>query len=331
MGIYDRDYYRREGPSFLGVIADTGTACKWIIGLNVLFFLIQMGTRVTVPAEYEDPETGEVYAAPGVIHKPGFFENAFVLDVDKTLHGQVWRLLTYAFLHSTSTVWHIVWNMLILWWFGKDVEDLYGTREFVVFYLVSAVVSGVVFCATTVLWSGAQNSSALGASGAVTAALVLCALHYPTRLIYVFFFLPVPIWLFVIVTVAQDAFHTLNNTHNGIASAAHVGGAAFAFAYYKLHWRLTSLLPAFQTWQKRRSQPRLRVYRGEERPAPVGVTAAPPPPPPPKPKPSLDDEHLEAKVDAVLEKLSRVGMANLSESEREVLRRGSERFKRRRT
>lgn len=328
MGIYDRDYYRREGPSFLGVIADTGTACKWIIGLNVLFFLIQMLTvhrwqePVKIPVRDDEPDA--VYYQTHA--EPGFFENAFVLDVDKTLyHGQVWRLLTYSFLHSTGSVWHIVWNMLLLWWFGKDVEDLYGSREFAAFYLVSAVVSGLVYCAATL--AGVYKGSALGASGAVTAVLVLCAVHYPTRLIYVFFFLPVPIWLFVVVSVAKDAFDVLNHTMNGVAAAAHVGGAAFAYAYYQRHWRVTNLLPALKTWQKRRSQPRLRVYRGEERPAPVGVTAAPPPPPP---KPSLEDEQLEAKVDAVLEKLSRVGMANLTDGEREVLRRGSERFKRRR-
>jgi hypothetical protein len=88
-------------------------------------------------------------------------------------------------------------------------------------------------------------------------------------------------------------------------------------------------LPNLKALAKRRGQPRLKLYRDvdEERSAPVGVTAAPPPPPAGRP----EDEQLEAKMDAILEKISRFGKENLTESEREVLRQAAEAIKRRRS
>jgi membrane associated rhomboid family serine protease len=307
MGIYDRDYYRREGPSFLGSFVERGTVCKWLVIINILCFILQMLTRT--PAEL------------GGGYLPGPFTNALDLNVDKVLHGQVWRLLTHAFLHSTFSVWHILFNMLALWWFGSDVEDLYGPREFLTFYLVSAVVGGLAYTLATVLQF--HHGTALGASGAVMAVLVLCAVHYPTRIVYLFFFLPVPIWAFIIILVANDAFNLLGQADTGIGSAAHLGGAAFAFVYYKWNWRILSLFPALRGWRRRLSRPRLRVYREEPPAAPVSVPVAAPPPP-------ATDEQLEAQMDAILEKISRSGKESLTEHEREVLLRASEAMKRRR-
>src|SRR5205807_5684432 len=103
----------------------------------------------------------------------------------------------------------ILFNMVFLWWFGSDVEDLYGPREFLLFYLASAFLGGVAFVAARLL--GFPGTLSLGASGAVTAVLVLCAIHYPTRIIYLFFLIPVPIWLFVVFSVAMDAFTLLGH------------------------------------------------------------------------------------------------------------------------
>jgi membrane associated rhomboid family serine protease len=321
MGIYDREYYRREGPSFFGSFAERGTVCKWLIGINVACFILQILSR-PAPTLF-DPDQMEAWAK----NPWGVFTGALVLDPQAVWHGEVWRLLTYAFLHDTNSLWHIAFNMLLLWWFGSEMEDLYGPREFLAFYLTAAVAGGVLYVLTPLVGLG-TGGPALGASGAVTGVLVLSALHYPRRVIWLFFLLPVPIWLFVVFNVAQDAFALLSHKEGGVAVAGHLGGAAFGLAYYKLHWRLTGALPELRAWRRRRAQPRLRVYREEETPTPVSVAAAPPAPA--RPQAAMDDELLEAKVDAVLEKLSRVGKENLTDSERELLVRASERFKRRR-
>jgi len=309
MGIYDREYIR-EGPSFLGSFAERGLICKWLIGINVGVFILQLITKTTDPLS-------------GVSQEP--VTDALLLNSARVLHGEVWRLLTYAFLHDTLSPMHILFNMLFLWWFGSDVEDLYGPREFLGFYLVSAFLGGVVFVLTHLPSPlNPYGGLCLGASGAVTAVLMVCAMHYPTRVILLFFFLPVPIWLFVAFSVTQDLFGLLGPNKNGVAVSVHLAGALFGFLYCKMQWRLTTWWPKLKTWRKRMSQPRLRVYHGEEE-QPAAVPASPAPL-----VKQEEEDQLEAKVDAVLEKLSRVGKENLTESEKEVLLRASEVFRRRR-
>ena len=296
MGIYDREYYRREGPSFLGSIR-TGQACKWLILINIAVFVLQIATN-----------------------KSGVITDALLLDSDAVLHGEVWRLLTYAFLHDPHSWSHILFNMLFLWWFGNDVEGIYGKREFLTFYLVSALVGGIVF----VLAARAGLSTAhkcLGASGAVTAVLVLCALHFPSRVILIMFILPVPIWAFVLLQVAQDAFAFFGQRETGTAVSVHLGGALFAFCYYKGHWRLSSLWGYVRDWQHRLSRPRLRVYREQPPPAMSAVAA-----------PEADgNDQLEEQLDAVLDKVARSGQNSLTDNERGILMRASEIYRRRRS
>jgi membrane associated rhomboid family serine protease len=307
MGIYDRDYVRREGPSFLGSFTERGRICRWLVGINVAVFVVQILTSPNGP--FPDIR----------------FTQAFDLNPKDVLHGQVWRLLTHAFLHTPDSIWHILFNMLFLWWFGSDVEDLYGPREFLTFYLTSAVGAGLAYVVSSWIWMR-DTTPAFGASGAVTAVLVLCALHYPRRTILLFFFVPVSIWLFLIFYLAQDAYTFLIREKTGTGVAAHLGGALFAGVYYRMHWRLSDWLPShwlprLRNWRRQLFRPRLRVYREEEARAPVGVTAAATP---------MEDEQLEAKMDAILEKISRVGKENLTQSEKELLLRASEAIRRRR-
>ena len=245
MGIYDREYYRKTGPRYLDVFGVSGTACKWLIGINVVVFVLQFATRTR----------GDIQ---------GLVSNFLILSPQDVLHGEVWRLLTYAFLHDTRTWMHIVFNMLFLWWFGSEVETIYGTKEFVGFYLVSAFLGG---CAFTV-WSLADperaRSVCLGASGAVTAVMVLFACHFPRKVILLFFVVPVPIWLFVAFQVGQDAFAFLGNRDTGTAVAVHLAGTAFGFAYYKTQWRVTNLLPSFRAWRMQQRRPKLRVLRPDD-------------------------------------------------------------------
>jgi membrane associated rhomboid family serine protease len=315
MGIYDREYYRREGPSFLGTFAPRGQICLWLVGINVVVYVFQLIT---------------IHRGPAGPIGDGWFTELFVMNTKEVFHGQVWRLLTYAFLHDPLGWAHIVFNMLFLWFFGPDLEELYGRWEFLAYYLVAAFLGGLVFLATGAIESarefGAFNAfpyQCLGASGAVTAVLVLCAIHYPRKTILLFFILPVPLWALAVFQVFQDSIRAISGKHEGTAVTVHLAGAAFAGLYYKLHWRLLSLWPKTGVWQRKRSRPRLRVYREEaETPQPVSVSAPP----------SSDvDEQLEAKVDAVLEKVARSGQASLTETERQILLRASEVYKKRRS
>jgi membrane associated rhomboid family serine protease len=327
MGIYDREYYRREGPSFLEAFSLRGQVCNWLIVVNIVVYVIQLFTRVRVQEDWAAP----LYWAAGP------FTDALKLNVDAVLHGQVWRLLTYAFLHDPGVglapggfYWHIIFNLLFLYWFGRDLEAMYGPREFLTFYLVSALVGGLAFLGTALL-TGSQNC--IGASGAVTAVMVLCALHFPHRTILLFFILPIPLWVFVAFQVLQDTFLFVNQAagqgqaiKSQVAVSVHLGGAAFALLYYRFQWRLTRLVSVVVSWKAQRSRPRLRVYREEEARPTAAVSAAAP-----SPSSTDVDEQLEAKLDAVLAKVARSGQASLTETERQILLRASEIFKKRRS
>jgi membrane associated rhomboid family serine protease len=299
MGIYDREYYRDENSSFLGALVGRGRVVNTLIIVNVVAFLVQIGTQNN----------------PGSV--AGWFTDLFDIQPDKVMQGQVWRLLTGAFLHSMA--WqHIVCNMFVLWWAGREIEDIYGPREFLALYLTAAVLSSVAYCATE-LASG-LGRPALGASGAVTAVLVLFALHFPSRTIYLFWFIPVPAIVLVGLFVLQDVLGLIGHSANPVAFAAHLGGAAFGYLYYRNHWRVLNALPNLRGFRLPKRQPRLRVYRaeGEDAVAPQARQPAGP------------DEHLEAELDAVLAKVARHGKSSLTDREQTILMRASEVYRNRR-
>jgi len=214
MGIYDREYYRDERSSFLGTLARRGQMWKALVLVNVVAYVFQLAT-----------------ARHGV---NGPVTHWLMIDTDAILSGEVWRLLTGAFLHTFP--WqHIVFNMLILWWSGSEVESIYGPREFLAFYLTAALVASAVYVGVDAVTPPAgERSTALGASGAVTAVLVLFALHFPNRSILLFFVIPVPALLLVVLYVAFDAFGVLGlRPGEHVGFAAHLGGAAFGFLYYR--------------------------------------------------------------------------------------------------
>jgi membrane associated rhomboid family serine protease len=308
MGIYDRDYYRREGPSFLDSFNARNFACKWIVLTNVALFVLQ-------------------YVGRGSWGQNGFLEEWFALDIHSVEQGQVWRLITYAFLHDTNSIFHILFNMLFLWMFGTAMEDIYGTREFLAFYLTAAVVAGLGFVGAHYVMHN-SGTLAIGASGAVSAAMVLFALHYPRHTI-IFWVVPVPVWLFVLFCLGQDLLGFLGDSaRNRVGFSAHLAGAAFGFIYYHRSWRILNIVPDLRSWSRQRARPAVRIYREDPPARPVAVPASTPPATAVE---RMGDEQLEAKLDAVLEKVARSGKESLTEGEQAILLRASEIYKRRRS
>ena len=158
----------------------------WLIAINVGIYILQLVTRGTVA--YDDLG----YPSPGSSPVTDWL----ILDTSKVLHGQVWRLLTGAFLHDPNSLTHIFFNMLFLWWFGHEVENIYGGKEFLAFYLAAAVIGNVAYVAWQLVTG--DRTPALGASGAVSAAMVLFAMHLPL-LHPAFLVRPGSIWLFVVL------------------------------------------------------------------------------------------------------------------------------------
>ena len=111
--------------------------------------------------------------------------------------GQVWRLLTYMFLHDPISPFHLLFNMLALWMFGMEIEVLWGSRRFAWFYFISGVGSGC-FSVLHLFSPAMRVTGVIGASGAVLALLTVYAIYYPHRQVLLFFILPVNIRVVVI-------------------------------------------------------------------------------------------------------------------------------------
>src|SRR5262249_15607391 len=115
--------------------------------------------------------------------------------------GEVWRLITPVFLHGG--LFHLACNMLVLYWAGSWVEDIYGSTEFLLFYLPAGLFAGTR--RVLVQLAGiAPPPPALGASGAITAVLVVCAFHYPYMTVRFNLILPIPLWLLVVLYIGLD-------------------------------------------------------------------------------------------------------------------------------
>lgn len=308
MGIHDRDYYRESSGSLLDAWGRWGVT-NWLIVVTAVVFLAQAVSR------------GE--AGPrSFAHSP--VANAGIYNPEKILHGEVWRLVTPLFLHAD--LWHLAFNMLVLWWAGSRVEELYGKWEFLLFYLGSGIFANVLDLALQS--AGAMPFSlALGASGAVTAVLVLYACHDPYHQVYLFLVVPMPLWMLVVLYVALDLFGALGMGQRGIGYVAHLGGAIFGFVYFRSGFRIHSLIPSLPSRSAPRPAPTLRIVRpdpddlDEEREVvPAGVETPL----------RANEEPIETKVDRVLEKVSKHGQESLTSEERELLFRASEVYKKRR-
>ena len=244
------------------------------------------------------------------------------LDTKKVKQGQVWRILTSAFCHDRHGLLHILFNMLGLIWFGIALEYMYGEREFLLFYLAAAILSGLAYVGLD-LWTG-ESVPAIGASGAVMGVLMLYACHYPYHTIRIWFFFPLEMRWLVLLYVAFDLHPLLlmlagDEVNTGVAHAAHLGGLAFGFVYWNQRLRLAPLVDSIQKfdWRKKfRSHSNLKLHlppTGTRKPKETAVS------------PVSSDQ---SQVDELLVKISREGRENLSAEELEVLNQASERLRR---
>jgi membrane associated rhomboid family serine protease len=246
------------------------------------------------------------------------------LDVDKVLHGEVWRIGSYALIHNPEYIFHVIFTAVFLIWIGHQIEDLYGTKEFLGFFLLTTLIGGVAY--TIVGAFAAETAMLRGPSGAVTALLILFALHYPSHRFYFF-----PIWLVVAIYAFLDVGGMATGARNPAAVAVHLAGAAFAFLYHTYTLRVLNWVPGGRgtgRTVRKKAHPKLRVHRPEPEPAATtssagngskGASAL-----------SGVDEHLEAKLDEVLAKVARHGKDSLTDGERDILLRASEIYKKRR-
>ncbi len=292
MGFEDRDYYRERQPS----AELAGSVVVKLIVINCLVFLANLFFG------------GDQKVVFGALN----------LTPDALLHPLAWyRLLAYGFTHDPVNILHIACNMLGLYSFGRVLEDRYGWKEFLRFYLFAIVLGGLVWAGRNLLSNGFLVANfggepiqrvLYGASGGVTAVVLLFCLLYPRATVMLFLVIPAPAWVLGIIIVAIDMFA---GHRDGIAHDVHLTGGLLALGYWYFGWnfgRLPGLAGIGQLGRSLgkslRPRPNLRVH-----------------------DPEAYYENLDAEADRVLEKVNREGEQSLTRDERQILEAYSRRMR----
>jgi len=203
----------------------------------------------------------------------------------------IWQLATYMFLHSG--VWHLLINMLILYFFGCNLERAWGSKRFLKYYFLTGIGAGIC----SIITSPGSFIPIVGASGAIFGVLVAYAILFPETVVLMFFIFPMKIKHAVFIFAAVDLFAALSNTGSGIAYFAHIGGGLTGYLYLKKDALLLNIAKAH--YKKQQEIKRKKEIEGEE---------------------------LDVKVDEILDKISKHGMQSLSFEEKKLLNRKSKRL-----
>ncbi len=202
--------------------------------------------------------------------------------------GLIWQPVTYMFLHGG--IFHIFFNMIVLWMFGAALESTWGSRRFVLFYFICGIGAGLL----NALVTPSSMVPIVGASGAIYGLLMAFAILFPNQLIYIWGILPVKAKYFVIVIGLIEFLTALAASQSGIAHVAHLGGMFFGLVYMKWSdWQGT--VSAWRT-QKRRDR-HLKVVWDRDR----------------------EKQKLQKEIDALLDKVGANGIGSLSPEEHERL------------
>jgi len=149
-------------------------------------------------------------------------------------HFQVWQLLTYGFMHGGLT--HLFFNMFAVYMFGSDIERLFGTRRYLVYYLL-CVIGAALMHLIVVTAAGRPPLPMIGASGGVFGLLLAFGMAFPRRMLMLIFPpIPLPAWLFVTLYGVFELVMGVTQTASGVAHFAHLGGMATGFVIIR-YWQ----------------------------------------------------------------------------------------------
>ena len=303
--LYDRPYMR-ETPGSSPEPTHTSMVTKLLV-ITIAVFVLQQVLNVFFPS------------ADG--RGNSFLWEWFALNGENFRQLKVWTVISYGFLHSTHNLLHVTGNMLGLFFIGRILEPMVGQRQFLLLYLVSMLIGGLVYLAFHI--GGGQY--VVGASAAVFGILTLFCLLHPEQPItlLLFFVLPLtvkPKWVFRVslgASVAGLLFYELPGVPGSyVAHSAHLGGIISGILYYRfVHLsskpffsrpggaNVSVELPDWVKRQKRQSAaPKINytVNRSRSR------------------------EELQQEVDRILDKINATGFGSLSDPEKRTLDRAKD-------
>lgn len=227
-----------------------------------------------------------------------------------------WTILTYMFMHDLTGILHILFNMLVLYWFGRLFVEYLGSDKLIALYLLGGLAGAIAYLLAYntipffVTQSQAYNIGMVGASASVDAIVVATATLLPNYTFSLLFFGPVKIKYIAAITVFLSFLGTVGSNAGG--NIAHLGGAMIGFIYIKqlqsgINWGswITLTLDWFKNFFK--EKPKVKVSYRKERP----TTA--------KTRPSDKPAYTQEEIDRILDKISAGGYESLTKEEKEKL------------
>jgi membrane associated rhomboid family serine protease len=292
MAWQDRQYHRDDQSSSGGFRSRLSWASitTWLLIINAAVFVL------------DGIFTGSTRAGALSLFYWGNF------NINHAVHGlQLWRFFTYQFLHVDFP--HILFNMFGLYFFGPLVEQWWGLRRFLAFYLLCGISGALVywFMASMGVLSNHQLVPLIGASGSIFGILIAAAVAFPhmqVRLLIP----PIPMTMrtMALVFLVIAAVSLLAGSRNAGGEAAHLGGAALGFLFTKFPWTLDwadLLANRVQNHGPNSWDRKLKAREKEKR----------------------RQEKEQAQVDRILDKVKTQGLAALTDREKQTLRNATDR------
>ena len=239
-----------------------------------------------------------VFVLQALLPWPTFFSHIFALSSGGLCSGMIWQPVTYMFLHGG--ILHILFNMFALWMFGRNVEEMIGSRKFLQLYFAGGIFGAACWLAFN--WN--DGVPVVGASGAVYAVLIAFATLVPERPITLLLFFVMPVTLkakwWAWIAVVLVAYQSLAEANSNVAHLAHLGGIVVGYVFIKwMGWGEPSR-PVEKLRDMMHPLARLFARRRQA-------------------KEMSSDEFISEHVDPILDKISREGIHSLTRQERKIL------------
>lgn len=201
-----------------------------------------------------------------------FIRSYLYLRAQDVVHGHIYQLLTYGFLHENFL--HVFFNMLMLWMFGSMLEAVWGQRRFLEFFLFGIVGAGVGTVALAYTLGGIVHlfpaTPTVGASGGIYAIFMAAAMLFGDQEVFMFPF-PFSIRLkYMVGILAFIAIAGALGDTGGTANVAHLSGLLFGYIYLKfvpsrgllfsLSEQSYGISNSYQRWKRRRAGKKFQVY-----------------------------------------------------------------------
>lgn len=231
-----------------------------------------------------------------------------------------WTIITYAFAHSFNNLWHILMNMLVLYWFGKVFVDFLGSQKLINLYVMGGIAGGVTYLlAYNLIPFYADRihvfDGMVGASAAVFAISVATATYWPDHKFFLMFFGPVKIKYLVGIYLFISFLGSVGANAGG--NLAHLGGALVGFIYAKQlskgieigTWVFKSMdfIKSFFV-----NRPKIKVTHRQKKSSSNGSRRT-------SGSSSKHSNYSQAEIDKILDKISERGYDSLSKEEKEKL------------